>query len=71
MLMAHKIELKTNNKQLTYFAKASGTARTAYNWALKEWEKEYNEGGKPNEVALRRKLNSIKREKFPLDARSY
>ena len=65
MLLAHKIELKCNNKQATYFAKACGVARQAYNWALDEWQKEYAEGGKPNETALRRKLNSIKREKFP------
>src|SRR5262249_22022855 len=65
MLMSHKIELKCNNKQATYFAKASGTARKAYNWALEEWQKEYTAGGKPTETALRRKLNSIKREKFP------
>ena len=65
MLLAHKIELKCNNKQATYFAKASGVARFAYNWALAEWQKEYDEGGKPNETALRRKLNSIKREAFP------
>jgi putative transposase len=65
MLRAHKIEIKANNKQKTYFAKASGVARKAYNWALHEWEKEYKAGGKPNETALRRKLNSIKREQFP------
>src|SRR5579862_2323635 len=65
MLLAHKIELKCNNKQATYFAKACGVARQAYNWALDEWQKEYAAGGKPSETALRRKLNSIKREKFP------
>lgn len=65
MLLAHKIELKCNNKQATYFAKACGCARRAYNWGLDEWQKEYAAGGKPNETALRRKLNSIKREKFP------
>lgn len=65
MLLAHKIELKANNKQATYFAKACGTARKAYNWALEEWQKEYQAGGKPTEIALRRKLNSIKREQFP------
>jgi putative transposase len=65
MLLAHKIELNPNNKQATYFAKACGVARKAYNWALEEWEKEYKAGGKPSETALRRKLNSIKREKFP------
>lgn len=65
MLLAHKIELKANNKQKTYFAKASGVSRKAYNWALDEWQKEYAAGGKPSEMALRRKLNSIKREQFP------
>jgi putative transposase len=65
MIRAHKIELKCNNKQKTYFAKACGVARYAYNWALDEWQKEYAAGSKPTETALRRKLNSIKREKFP------
>jgi putative transposase len=65
MLRGHKIELKTNNKQKTYFAKASGVARKAYNWALNEWERQYQAGGKPNETALRRQLNSIKRKEFP------
>lgn len=65
MLLAHKIELKPNNKQATYFAKASGVARKAYNWALEEWQKEYAAGCKPSQVALRRKLNSIKRKEFP------
>src|SRR5580692_2233632 len=65
MLRAHKIEIRTNNKQATYFAKASGTARKAYNWALNEWQEQYQAGGKPSEAALRRQLNSIKRQKFP------
>jgi len=65
MLLAHRIELKGNNKQNTYFAKASGVARQAYNWALNEWQQEYAAGDNPTETALRRKLNSIKREKFP------
>ena len=65
MLRAHKIELNANNKQKTYFSKASGVARKAYNWGLSEWQKEYDAGGKPSEAALRRKLNSIKREQFP------
>lgn len=65
MLLAHKIELKPNNKQATYFAKASGVARKAYNWALEQWQKEHAAGGRPSQVALRRKLNSIKRKEFP------
>ena len=65
MLRSHKIELSPNNKQATYFSKACGTARFAYNWALNEWKKQYCEGLKPSEVALRRQLNSIKKEQFP------
>lgn len=64
-MLAHKIELKLNNKQRTYFAKAAGVARFAYNWALSEWQKEYAAGLKPSDPSLRRKLNSIKREQFP------
>jgi len=65
MLRSHKIEISPNNKQATYFAKACGTARFAYNWALSEWKKQFDAGLKPNEVALRRQLNSIKKEQYP------
>ena len=65
MLSSHKIALEPNNKQKTYFAKACGIARFAYNWGLAEWQKQYKEGGKPSEAALRRQLNSIKGEQFP------
>lgn len=65
MLMAHKIALKPNNKQATYFAKACGVARFAYNWALTEWKQEYEAGGKPSQLSLRRKLNSIKKKEYP------
>jgi putative transposase len=64
-MLAHKIELKPNNKQKTYFAKAAGVARFAYNWALVEWQKEYAAGLKPSDPSLRRKLNSLKRTEFP------
>ena len=33
-IRGHIIELKPNNKQTTYFKKACGVARLAYNWAL-------------------------------------
>lgn len=64
-MLAHKIELNLNNTQRTYFAKAAGVARFAYNWALAEWKKEYEAGLKPNNFSLRRKLNNIKRDAFP------
>lgn len=65
MLLAHRIELQPNNEQTTYFLKASGVARKAYNWALEEWGRQYRDGNDPNEAALRKKLNSIKRDEFP------
>ena len=71
MILAHKIELRCNNKQRTYFAKASGTARFAYNWALSQWQAQYQahkenpELPKPNQGHLRKQLNDIKREQFP------
>ena len=71
MLIAHKIALQPNNRQRAYFAKACGVARLAYNWALDNWQKQYQahrdnpELPKPTETALRRQLNAVKRDKFP------
>jgi len=71
MLISHKIALDLNNAQKTYMARASGTARFAYNWALAEWQRQYeawktdNALPKPSQATLRRQLNSIKREQFP------
>ncbi|EHQ53770.1 transposon IS605 OrfB, partial [Ectothiorhodospira sp. PHS-1] len=71
MIRAHKIALAPNNRQATYFARAAGTARFAYNWALAEWQCQYaawkqdNSLPKPSQAGLRRQLNAIKREQFP------
>jgi putative transposase len=65
MLQVHKIELAPNNKQKTYFAKACGVARFAYNWGLAKWKEAYEAGKKPSEAALRRELNAIKGKEFP------
>jgi len=71
MIVAHKIALDPNNQQSTYFAKAAGTARFAYNWALAEWQRQYaswkadNSLPKPSQQSLRRQLNAIKRQQFP------
>ncbi|MGF6274857.1 putative transposase [Massilia sp. UYP11] len=71
MLIAHRIRLDPNNAQATYLARAAGVARFAYNWALAEWQRQY-EACKanpalpaPSQLALRRQLNAIKREQFP------
>ena len=71
MLIAHRIALDLNNVQATYMARAAGTARFAYNWALAEWKRQYeawkldSSQPKPSQAALRRQLNRIKREQFP------
>ena len=65
MITVHKIALDPNNKQRTYFSKAAGVARFAYNWALAEWQRQHKAGEKPNEVKLRRELNALKRSQFP------
>ena len=71
MIISHKIRLAPNNKQATYFAKAAGTARFTYNWALAEWQTQYaawkddNDLPKPSQFSLRKQLNAIKREQFP------
>lgn len=71
MLRAHKIALAPNNAQATHLARACGVARFAYNWALAEWTRQYeawkadNSLPRPNQMALRRRLNAIKRTEFP------
>ena len=71
MIISHKLRLDPNNKQATYFAKAAGTARFAYNWALAEWQTQYaawkddNTQPKPSQFSLRKQLNAIKRDLFP------
>ncbi len=71
MLIAHRIALDPNNAQATYLARAAGTARFAYNWALAEWKRQFeawkadNSLPKPSQAALRRQLNAVKREQFP------
>ena len=63
--IAHRIELKPNNKQKTYFRKAFGCARLAYNWGLAEWKRMYETGEKPSGRKLRTQFNAIKKEQFP------
>lgn len=63
--IAHRIELKPNNKQKTYFRKAFGCARLAWNWGLAEWQRQYKDGERPSAYALKKQFNAIKQEQFP------
>jgi len=65
MILAHKIRLVPTVEQEVYFARACGTARFAYNWALAQWQRLHLVGEKPREAALRRALNAVKHERFP------
>ena len=62
---AHKIKLNPTKAQVDYFSRACGTARFAYNWALAEWERQYESGGNPSEISLRKQLNAVKATEFP------
>lgn len=69
---AQIIPLRLTVAQHRYMAKAAGTARFAYNWALAEWKRQamaWWESGKttefPTAFALQKQFNAIKREQFP------
>lgn len=65
VILCHRIALDPTPAQETVLRQAVGCARFAYNWALREWQEQYELGGKPNERELRRFLNSLKHEQFP------
>lgn len=65
MILAHKIELDATRKQKRYFASAVGCARFVWNWALAEWNRQYQAGEKPSGMKLKREFNAIKYEQFP------
>jgi putative transposase len=65
MIKAHKIRLHPTPEQAIYFAKAAGTARYAFNWAVAEWEKQYEAGGKPSALALRTQFHALRKQELP------
>jgi putative transposase len=65
VVLSHRIVLVPTATQELLLRQAVGVSRFAYNWALAEWKRQYQAGEKPSEVALRRQLNSIKRQQFP------
>ena len=51
-VLAHKIELKPTPKQAEFLRQCAGSARFVYNWGLEEWNKQYEDGGKPSAYSL-------------------
>lgn len=65
MFLGHVIRLRPTVKQEVFFRKSCGTARFAYNWALAEWNRQYEVGKSPDSYALQKKLVAIKDVEFP------
>jgi transposase len=62
MIFAHQIALDLTQDQEAYCRRAAGTARFTYNWALAEWQRQYQAGEKPTVVQLKKQWNAIKHE---------
>jgi putative transposase len=60
MLLAHRIRIDATAAQRDYFARAAGTARRVWNWALAEWNRQAARGLRPNAMALKKAFNRIK-----------
>jgi len=65
MIRTHKIRLHPTEEQKNYFARAAGTSRFVWNWALAEWNRHYEAGEKPTALKLKKQFNEIRREQFP------
>jgi putative transposase len=65
MIKAHKIRLNPTPEQVNYFVRAAGTARFTYNWAVAEWQHQYEAGKKPSALQLRTQFHAIRKEQFP------
>ena len=62
MHRAHVIRLNPTPEQETYFRKACGVARHAYNWALARWKEARAEGKRVTIKDLNAEYNRIKGE---------
>jgi putative transposase len=60
MLLAHRIRIDATAAQRDYFARAAGTARRVWNWALAEWNRQAACGLRPNAMALKKAFNRLK-----------
>lgn len=60
MLLSHKIRLEATPEQRDYFARAAGTARKVWNWALDQWHSQVALGLRPQAKTLKKAFNAIK-----------
>lgn len=64
MKLSHKIRLSPTSAQEAYLRRACGTSRFVYNWALAEWTRQYQSGGKPSAYELKKTFNAVKRRDY-------
>ena len=60
MLLSHRIRIEATPEQRDYFARAAGTARKVWNWALAEWQRQTALGQRPDAMKLKKQFNGIK-----------
>lgn len=65
MRLSHKIAIDPTVRQEAYFRQAAGTARLTYNWALAEWDRQYEAGEKPTALKLKKQWNASKYQLYP------
>lgn len=63
--LAHTIRLYPTSSQETFFKKASGCARVAYNYGLEQYQKLRKEGLKPNIPEIKKQFNQEKKILYP------
>jgi putative transposase len=65
MIYAHQIALDLTQAQEAYCRRAAGTSRFTYNWALAEWQRQYQAGEKPMAQAIKAQWNALKHTDYP------
>jgi len=63
--LVHTIRLYPTKGHETFFRKACGCARVAYNYGLSEYQRLKEEGLKPNILEIKKQFNKEKKIKFP------
>jgi putative transposase len=63
--LAHTIRLYPNSAQQTFFKKACGCSRVAYNHGLSEYKKILGAGVKPKILDIKKKFNQEKKTLYP------
>ena len=63
--LAHTIRLYPTKGHETFFRKACGCARVAYNYGLSEYQKLRKEGQKPSVLEIKKQFNKEKKVLFP------